>query len=140
MNEENRHNHLAAPRRDPSAAAEQREAALRTLQGQLEPFLRHLRALVRRRRAAPLRGKVDTYGIGNSAFNALVLGVADQKVMALGSAEDIKRLLTTIVMHKLYDEVRQQPRLKRAAGRQRPLPENALDKVADLLPTPTDLP
>jgi DNA-directed RNA polymerase specialized sigma24 family protein len=129
---------------DPVEAANQvglgQEAALQRLQDHLEPFLRQLRTYVRQHRAGYLRGKVDTYGIVNSAFNALALGLASQQFRPFRTTEDIKRLLMGIVIHKLHDEVRDQTRQKRAAKKVEPLGTPVLQTVADPHPPPTDLP
>jgi len=108
----------------------------------LQPFLDLLLSLVRRRRGAALQARIDSQAVVNDALNSFLTGVPKHEFPLLENREQVKKVLTTLVLTTLSDEVRKHRRQKRtpvreqasAGGRPEDLPDpKTIGPVADTL-------
>ena len=75
------------------------------LERALQPFLQEMIRLVRRRRKAALQARVDSQAIINAALHSFIKGVGNRQFPQLQNQEDVKRVLTTLVVRTLLNEV-----------------------------------
>ena len=83
------------------------------LERRLLPFLQELIRGIRRRRSASLNARIDSHGVVYEALNSFLTGIQKNEFPDLGSREDAKRLLRTMVLRTLNGEIRWHRRGKR---------------------------
>jgi hypothetical protein len=108
------------------------------LHRELLPFLVQLTELVRRKRAGPLRARIDTQGVINDGLKSLFSGIPKGEFPALYNHEDVQKLLRTIVMRALTDKVRFHLRKGRTPYREQRDGAEAL-KAAQSLSVPFEI-
>ena len=97
--------------------------ALYDLERALQPFLQEMIRLVRRRRKAALQARVDSQAIINAALHSFLKGVGNRRFPELQNQEDVKRVLTTLVVRTLLNEVAWNQCQQRDVGREQHLDE-----------------
>jgi hypothetical protein len=91
------------------------------LERALQPFLQEMVRLVRRRRKAALQARVDSQAIINAALHSFIKGVGNRQFPQLRNQEDVKRVLTTLVVRTLLNEVAWNQCQQRDVGREQSL-------------------
>jgi len=116
---------------------QQDSGTLSELERALQPFLQEMIRLVRRRRKTALQARVDSQAIINAALHSFIKGVGNRQFPQLQNQEDVKRVLTTLVVRTLLNEVAWSQSLQRDVEREQRLPEQEPSEGAARLLDPT---
>jgi DNA-directed RNA polymerase specialized sigma24 family protein len=105
---------------------QQDSEALHELERALQPFLQEMIRLVRRRRKTALQARVDSQAIINAALHSFIKGVGSRQFPQLQNQEDVKRVLTTLVVRTLLNEVAWNHSQQRDVAREQRLDEDGM--------------
>jgi DNA-directed RNA polymerase specialized sigma24 family protein len=95
----------------------QDQQAFRDLEQALQPFLEEMLRLVRRRRDSRLAPVIQTGGVISAALHGLFRGISENRFDRMRNSEDVRKVLTRIVLNRLSDAKAWNKRDKHAAHR-----------------------
>jgi DNA-binding NarL/FixJ family response regulator len=116
------------------------ESAQFDLMHELRPLLSQLIRLVRAKRAADLKKRIDSHAVVNAALKSFFSGVRKSEFPVLNDSQDLARVLRMLVMRSLIDEVNRHRRARRSTDAETSFdsdefiaPANAISDLSEML-------
>lgn len=90
------------------------------LERALRPFLRDMLRFIRRHREALLIPRIDSEGVIYAALNSFLTGARKDEFPAMQNQEEVRKVLTTLIIRTLHDEIKWHTAQKRTPHREQP--------------------